>query len=78
MLGEKNPTLDKFRAALADNGAEFPVSNVLFLNHFLHPSSTKKVEFVWCETFVFKLKGSYSHVLLVATVAMPYNFFIHL
>lgn len=28
MLSEKNPTLEKFRAALADNGAEFPVSNV--------------------------------------------------
>ena len=27
MLSEKNPTLEKFRAALADNGAEFPVSN---------------------------------------------------
>ncbi|XP_068739070.1 ATP-dependent RNA helicase DHX8-like [Montipora capricornis] len=24
MLSEKNPTLDKFRAALAENGAEFP------------------------------------------------------
>lgn len=46
MLGERNPTLDKFKAALADSGAEFPVSNVLFLNHFLHPSRTKKVEFV--------------------------------
>ena len=31
MLGERNPTLDKFRAALAENGAEFPVSNTLFL-----------------------------------------------
>ena len=27
MLGERNPTLDKFQAALAENGAEFPVSN---------------------------------------------------
>ena len=29
MLGERNPTLDKFRAALAENGAEFPVSNTV-------------------------------------------------
>ena len=29
MLGEKNPTLDKFRAALAENGAEFPVSKTV-------------------------------------------------
>lgn len=30
MLSEKNPSLEKFRAALADNGAEFPVSTVMF------------------------------------------------
>jgi len=27
MLGEKNPSLDKFQAALVESGAEFPVSN---------------------------------------------------
>lgn len=35
MLGEKNPTLDKFRAALAENGAEFPVSNTVSLKKVL-------------------------------------------
>ena len=29
MLGERNPTFDKFQAALAENGAEFPVSKIL-------------------------------------------------
>lgn len=27
MLGERNSTIDKFQAALAENGAEFPVSD---------------------------------------------------
>ena len=27
MLGERNSTVDKFQAALAENGAEFPVSD---------------------------------------------------
>lgn len=40
MLSEKNPTLDKFRAALAENGAEFPesfTSNLLRLIQKMQP-----------------------------------------
>ena len=39
MLGERNPTLDKFQAALAENGAEFPVSNWHFLKDILFVTS---------------------------------------
>jgi len=31
MLGERNPTFDKFQAALEENGAEFPVSKSMCL-----------------------------------------------
>ena len=32
MLGERNPTFDKFQAALEENGAEFPVSKTICLH----------------------------------------------
>lgn len=47
MLSEKNPTLEKFRAALADNGAEFPesfTSNLLRLIQKMKPEKPGTVD----------------------------------
>ena len=35
MLGERNPTFDKFKAALEENGAAFPVCKTMCLVSYL-------------------------------------------